>query len=504
MIFQEKPQHLRSSRIMKKSRFWENFSLGILIFAVALLFLYPILRMSYILPVNYNEGWNAYHSLNATLGQELYSLENPWTPNNYPPLSFYLIGGIGKIIGNPILAGRYISFLALLFVGFCTGWIVKQLGGKTDGAIFSSFFCLGTIAATAESYVGMNDPQLLAHAFVIGGLALYLRDRDTLWVPSLLIVVGLFIKHVLLPIPVAIALDTLLFSPKKFLKWSSFFALFLGSFTAITCVVDGASFLQQLSANRVYHWGRMWGMTRDLVGSLIVPLIFALPQSILLLQNKLTRVISIYFFISFFLGCFALSGLGVNRNLFFDFYISLSIVLGLFLARIRNSVDAANARRKIVPIGLPIILAIESAVFLFAQRPNFIQKINDLAPLEKQFIEDVRFLKQQPGDAICENLSLCFYAGKPWRYDPFLTAQMMYNREIDEKEVIATLKTKKFRLVQLNKPLNSQFLEDLPDSTTVALHTDRFTVNFLHALAKHYILVRKTSTGAFYRSKTRE
>jgi len=483
---------------MKQAQYWAILSLGMLILVVGFLLLYPIIRMGYTLQINYNEGWNAYHSLKVTSGRELYDLKNTWTPNNYPPLSFYIVGGIGNIFGNPILVGRYLSFISLICVGVLTGNIVKQLGGKNYEAFFSGIFCLGLVAATAESYVGMNDPQMLAHAFVLGGFLLYLRDRDQLWLPALLIVIGLFIKHILLPIPIAIALDSLLFSPKKFLKWSSFSAILLASFTAIACLVDGVGFIQQISADRAYDWGRMIGLTIRTSTYLIIPLIFALPQFIHLTKNKSTRILSIYFLISLLLGCIAFSGLGVYRNLFFDVYISLSIILGLLLANLQEKYRFSSFQKQLLLASLPLVLSLELAIALFWNQPNPIRKIQNLQTLEQSFLADINFVKRQSGDAICENLVLCFYAGKPWRYDPFMTAQMMYKQKIDETEVLAALETEHFSLVQLNQPLDSQFLANRPNLAKAELHTDRFTVNFLRTLGKHYTLVRTTQTGAFY------
>ena len=72
--------------------------------------------------LNYNEGWNAFHAVHA------YSSVVPFYPsldasisNNYPPLSFYIVGGIGQIFRDNIITGRIISLLSLLVIAICIG-----------------------------------------------------------------------------------------------------------------------------------------------------------------------------------------------------------------------------------------------------------------------------------------------------------------------------------------------------------------------------------------------
>ena len=48
------------------------------------------------MPLNYNEGWNAYHALSVAQGRALYPPADALLPNNYPPLSFHLVAGVGR------------------------------------------------------------------------------------------------------------------------------------------------------------------------------------------------------------------------------------------------------------------------------------------------------------------------------------------------------------------------------------------------------------------------
>src|ERR1700742_3158346 len=68
------------------------------------------------IPNGYNEGWNAYWAQVAWHGGCLYpALDSP-VSNNYPPLSFYIVGALGSLLGNNIFAGRLLALISLLTV----------------------------------------------------------------------------------------------------------------------------------------------------------------------------------------------------------------------------------------------------------------------------------------------------------------------------------------------------------------------------------------------------
>ena len=77
----------------------------------------PVLMIPLRIPLSYNEGWNAYFGARAVdvrLGP-LYPGPNSLVFNNYPPLSFYVVGALGRyVIGDLIVAGRIVALVSLL------------------------------------------------------------------------------------------------------------------------------------------------------------------------------------------------------------------------------------------------------------------------------------------------------------------------------------------------------------------------------------------------------
>src|ERR1700733_10697646 len=61
---------------------------------------YPIQRISQSADINYNEGWNTYRADIAARGEPLYSQPPRFTVTNYPPLSFHILGFLGKLLGG--------------------------------------------------------------------------------------------------------------------------------------------------------------------------------------------------------------------------------------------------------------------------------------------------------------------------------------------------------------------------------------------------------------------
>ncbi len=79
-------------------------------------------------PLDPNEGWNAYHAAAAMSGQALYPGPQAYLVNNYPPLSYYVVGIAGLIVGDNIVAGRIVSLLALGAVAWAMAAAGRRMG----------------------------------------------------------------------------------------------------------------------------------------------------------------------------------------------------------------------------------------------------------------------------------------------------------------------------------------------------------------------------------------
>ena len=101
---------------------------------LAFLLLGPLLLIPLHVPLGYNEGWNAYLAARAIGLQDgpLYPPADTLVFNNYPPLSFYLVGLIGRGLagGDVIVAGRVVALASLL--ASAVG-ITRRVGIRSSG-----------------------------------------------------------------------------------------------------------------------------------------------------------------------------------------------------------------------------------------------------------------------------------------------------------------------------------------------------------------------------------
>ncbi len=491
---------------IKEVQLWQWLSLYLLTTATLLLLIHPILTIGFKVDNGYNEGWNVYHTAEAMSGQLLYNGKNEWTPVNYPPLSFYIVGTFGTLLGDLLFAGRYISLISLLLISLGVGYVAKKLGGEVYDAVFASVFCLGLFVAQGRAYVGQDDPQLLAHVFVFGGFLVYIQSSKNrrLLLVALLISLGLFIKHILLPVPIAITADLLLCHRRSLFKWIGYFVLLLGSFTIITQMTCGADFLNQLSVGRGYSWERFVSVGRHFGIRLVAPLAIAIPWGVYaFFKEKRLRITSVYLLFSIVFGFFALGGEGTNVNMLFDVFVSTSIAAGMLLWYLRTT-QLQIIVRMIYP-WLSILLSL--GIFTTTIKnvvQNKIVGYSQLKTSEGIFLEDAAFLAGRKEPVVCESLLLCFYSGKSFKYDPFLTSQMAITGKIKEEEILERLKSGDFNIIQLYHPLDAHYLKGLLYTSAPQASSDgRFTENFMRALGRYYVLVRETKDGAFYAPKNR-
>jgi hypothetical protein len=129
-------------------------------------------------PLLYNEGWNAYFAVRAvTAGAgPLYPPAGDLVFNNYPPLSFYLVGWVGRwVTGDMIVAGRIVALVSLLACAGLLGLCVYRLGGGWRTSAATALLLALFAADFFPRYVAMDDPQWLGHAVMLGGLGAVAR-----------------------------------------------------------------------------------------------------------------------------------------------------------------------------------------------------------------------------------------------------------------------------------------------------------------------------------------
>jgi hypothetical protein len=167
------------------------------------------------------------------------------------------------------------------------------------------------------------------------------------------------------------------------------------------------------------------------------------------------------------------SGNGVDRNMFFDAVLSLAVVSALVFAEFAPALAARNWHAfrlagllLTTTLGILILIPFSLTAGWAWQRP-----VRDRT---RDFDFSVKLLRSRPGPALCEDLLLCFEAGKAFTFDPYFSNNMVLAGRIKDEELIAMVDSASYRTVQLDGT-------DLTPGPR-----PRFTSNLMKALLNRY------------------
>ena len=206
-----------------------------------------------LLPLDPNEGWNAYHAAAAISGAPLSPGPDRFMVNNYPPLSFYLIGAIGQLIGDMILAGRLVSLAAFAAICGEIYALARRLGCQTLEAVLGAFLFAAALLASTD-YVGMDDPQLLAEAIAGLGLLAVLTAPEKTLRAAALFALAFFVKQNVVAMAFASSLWLFWQDRRAGLRLVGFGVLFLSAGLLLFRFVYGISLLSVLASARGYSF----------------------------------------------------------------------------------------------------------------------------------------------------------------------------------------------------------------------------------------------------------
>lgn len=397
----------------------------------------PVLTIPLHIPINYNEGWNAAFDRRAvTAGAgPLYPGPDSLVFDNYPPLGFVVVGGVGRLLGGDmILAGRLVALVAMLATGSLVGVCARRLGAPVRAAAASALLMLLLACTFYGSYVAMADPQWLAHAMMLAGLATLLgadgraglgsgRARPSrVALAAAIMVAGGFVKHNLVALPIATTLLLLWLDRRAAIAWIAGAAATLAAGVALTGAVFGTvSFEDVLHHRRVFHAGLTIGAVpalAPLIPAAIV-LCVCLPRS---RAGDGARLIGLFAILALGTGILQRTGDGVNYNAQFETLIAVCLGAGVAIGT-AFEVPARPSRWRVGP---SVLLALAAAPVLIAMRwhlPSAWHQVADRHVREAAWRPMIARLAAERGPVGCEMQSLCVWAGKPFTVDVFNLTQ---------------------------------------------------------------------------------
>ncbi|MFZ0479495.1 MAG: hypothetical protein WAL71_10125 [Terriglobales bacterium] len=442
------------------------------------------------LQVTYNEGWNVYNAAAVAHHGTLYPASYGWTSVNYPALSFYIIAGLGRFTHDFLFTARALSLLSTVLCSLLVGLIVWHLMPKLWPAALASAYCFAFFCATAERYVGLDDPQMFAQAFLMAGLLIYVRYRGRLGaliVAALLLTIGANIKHILIEFPLAIFLDLLFISRRKALQFFFIGGALAALSIALNIHFGGPGFLSAMVAPRGYLFAHLLDTLSDVYQPVVVPGVLALGLAIVYRNHPKRRIVSLLFACSVLTAAAFGGGNGVTMNVLFGGMLSQAMLLGLFLDDLQSAVKCPPWLSTAAPMFLFVWLAIPLA-FSGNWRP--FHALAEARAAQQRFVQETEFLAAQPGPALCESLLRCYYAQKPYVYDPFNATRLIHLGKLDPQVIAAEIERQEFGAVQLDKPIANEYLF-LPGR-------ERFVPSILRAIEQNYVPVLENEDGVIY------
>jgi hypothetical protein len=237
---------------------------------------------------------------------------------------------------------------------------------------------------------------------------------------------SLFIKHNLLALPLAAAFWLWRQERKTALR----FALSGGALGAFGLILFqlgyGTNLFSVLASPRLTSWANVeralshiWWAALPLAG-------------LALLRGPRKDFCLIYAGAALIIGTVFSAGDGVDANIFFDLAIACALALGL-------AAETGSARAALCALPLPLFLIANFHDNNFFFTPDFRQ----------QSARDIAFLKSRPGPALCDQLSLCLWAGKGAAADVFNLGEQIKTGARDPSSLVETITTRHFAVLQL-------------------------------------------------------
>jgi hypothetical protein len=451
--------------------------------AAALLAL-PIARLPLRIPINYNEGWNAYQADRAMSGR-LYPPVDSVLSNNYPPLSFYVVGISGRAVGDNVIAGRLVALASFLAVGLAIFLVGIATTRSAPGALFGALVFGVYALMHFPDYIGMDDPQWLAHALGTSGLALLLWRGDETpqaagFGAGVIMALALLVKQTLIALPAALLLELLLRRNRPLKAWATGFGLTVLA-SAIVCVATWGAVVVSDVALAPRAWSIWYSSSK--VDQLVTPRLPLVVASVLWLSWSAGwiryRVLIVYAVASLMLAAALLGGEGVNYNMVFDLTIALTILTGVAASPSPDEIPVGRSGFRVALVG-----AVAASVMLAAPAAGLAEyaQLQQLQERRHEAARDIATIAQHPDPVACQTVVLCYWAGKEWSLDWFASRQKLKAGIIPEQALLGPIERHQLTMLQIE-----------PRSRTPPYFV--FPERIESAIEEHYTVVQTSPHG---------
>jgi hypothetical protein len=425
--------------------------LGIIVMLMAAYCIIALAWMAYginIPSINYNEGWNAYHQTAAAINSHLlYPDKSSMMFNNYPPVSFLIVGTLGKLTGDMILTGRLVALIAFIVTAGCIYYSSRIMNTSKVEALFAATFFMIGIIAIKNSYARVDDPQMLGHAIGAIGLVIILASSRFAGVAAGIFVLAGFTKHNLVIQPVTVFLWLVLYDRKSAWQFAGIGLLLAAIGIATTDRVYNTNLIANLASPRLYSVHKMVALLSKWLTVWLVPLAAITARLYRQPHDKDVVFCAIYVAMGIAIGGAFTGGAGTGSSSLFDVLIALALSTAIAL----NRWDYLSASRRALFAVICVAPMVAAAMLRDATGSWFTADywLHPLAAEQSSLTRDIAFIQAQSGSAVCEILSLCFLAGKPAVVDFFNLSQAIMAGQRSDTPLISEINAQQFAVIQV-------------------------------------------------------
>jgi hypothetical protein len=405
-------------------RFDTRAQLALMVLLALYFLVWPVWRAQFPIEIAQNEGWNAYHADAAAGGGTLYPSPDTLIVNNYPPLSFYALGWLGKIFGDALYVGRVLSLLSTLGLGVLIALVVRALGAGRSAAALAGLWFVATMARSYNRFVGMNDPQLAGQLVMVAALLWFLvRDKagKSAKPPILLMVLAGFWKHNIIAVPATVLVWLLLRDRWRALRPAAIGIAAAAAGLAICVAVYGDVFFANLLTPRPHRLMRAIsgiGRAQWILPAIALWAMWAWSER----RTFAARFTALYIGIAFAAFLLQWTGEDILDNAQFDLVIASAIGIGVAFDRAgatafakRFGVETARATAVLILV-LRLVATLRIEPFLILFDPAYRAEFHAHAQVAR---EEAARVAAIPGLVACDYKVICRMAGKPFVYDDF-------------------------------------------------------------------------------------
>lgn len=403
----------------------------------------------WLIPVHFsadpNEGWNAFQAANAMGAGPLYPPAGALTGNNYPPLSFYLVGVAGRAGGDPIVAGRLIALGSVLAIAGLLFAILRRLGEAGRASAIGALLFLGLNATVLRDYLALDDPQWLGHLLMTLGLFVLLPKttgeapaKSGVVAAALLMLAGGLVKQNLVAWPLAVTV-WLGWRHRSLLGPWLAAGVLAGGVAILACRLAFGSdfFLDTLSSERTYSLARV--VQRGWSAALVISALIWWSWPVLRRSAEDSRIdlVRVAVLFSVPLGLVERAGAGVHFNAHFE----AAIALCLSCALASGERVSQHASRRIAMAALGALM-VTGAAREAGEWRHYSERSGPWREMERR-------IAAVEGNVACETQALCFWAGKPFGIDFFLYSERA-RQTGDTAALDQALTAERFAAVEVN------------------------------------------------------